>query len=409
MKKLFVLIIVMWLVGASRFAVAQVDDDSVRLEGSARIAGTGRYRAGEWASVTVHVVNGSDQDQTPQTICFLEQHPLMQFGSQVLVPARSVRAVTHPIYIPEDVEEDVKWLKLLTTVVEDADAGEVVQRQRDGELFQSGLIPLTGVAPETAWFASDGQGDAAVYEAVIAVRTDLGLDRRVGRVTEFPPPTNPLVYSGTEQVIIADDNLARDPATAGTIRRWLLDGGHLWVFLDLVGQPTLEQLLGNQCRVEHVDRITLTDLTIVPTNDWGSSPDSREFEEPVAMARVLVDDLEVTHTINGWPAAIRQSFGRGHVFFTTLAARGWLRERGPNDPQPNDETRGSYYVPLASLRNARRSIYEGGGTTPAFAGTAQTVPARSDWVPHRRASTGGCGSGRVLHRAVDRRRLVEPA
>ena len=364
MKKLCVLIVTVITAGDPRFAAAQVDEDAVRLSGSARIAGTSRYRPGEWGSVALHLVNGSDEDQTPQAVSFFDKYEHAQFGTRMLVPAGSVRIVRHPVHIPADVGDDVHRLKLLTTLVEESGAGEIVQRQRYGDLFSSGLIPFTGVAPETVIVARTEPEDAHVYEALVAIRTDYGLDRRVGMLSEFPLPTNLLAYSGTEQLIIADDTLATDAAAAGTVRRWLLNGGHLWVFLDLVGQQTLERLLGNECRVEHVDHVTHTDVTIVSTNKRGNAADSHQYEQPVAMARVLVEDLDVTHTVNGWPAAFGQSFGRGYVQFTTLAARGWIRPRGPGDPQPIDATRGSYYVPLESFRNAADAFMQAAPAPP---------------------------------------------
>jgi len=50
----------------------------------------------------------------------------------------------------------------------------------------------------------------------------------------------------------------------------------------------------------------------------------REHERPVDHARVLPGDMEVTHTINGWPAAMRKPVGKGWLLVTTVGPRGWI-------------------------------------------------------------------------------------
>jgi hypothetical protein len=50
----------------------------------------------------------------------------------------------------------------------------------------------------------------------------------------------------------------------------------------------------------------------------------RDHERPVDLVRVLAPDMEVTHTVGGWPAAMRKPVGKGWLMVTTLGARGWM-------------------------------------------------------------------------------------
>ena len=53
----------------------------------------------------------------------------------------------------------------------------------------------------------------------------------------------------------------------------------------------------------------------------------RDHERPVDLVRVLARDFEVTHSIDGWPAALRKPVGKGWLMVTTLGARGWVEPR----------------------------------------------------------------------------------
>lgn len=50
----------------------------------------------------------------------------------------------------------------------------------------------------------------------------------------------------------------------------------------------------------------------------------REHERPVDLVRVVAPDMEVMHSVNGWPAALRKPVGQGWLMVTTMAPRGWM-------------------------------------------------------------------------------------
>ncbi len=50
----------------------------------------------------------------------------------------------------------------------------------------------------------------------------------------------------------------------------------------------------------------------------------REHERPVDLVRVVAPDMEVVHTVNGWPASLRKPVGQGWLMVTTMAPRGWM-------------------------------------------------------------------------------------
>ncbi|MFG0336091.1 MAG: hypothetical protein ACF8TS_22255, partial [Maioricimonas sp. JB049] len=71
-----------------------------------------------------------------------------------------------------------------------------------------------------------------------------------------------------------------------------------------------------------------------------SGPDFREFathqadyERPIKLVRILVEDEDVPFLANGWPAAFWKDCGAGRLLVTTLETTGWVRPRQEDDPR----------------------------------------------------------------------------
>jgi hypothetical protein len=149
----------------------------------------------------------------------------------------------------------------------------------------------------------------------------------------FLPPTAE-GFDGVEHFVLATRRLADDPAGLQALRRWVLEGGKLWVMLDLVEPETVAQLLNDSTGFQVVDRTTLTTVRIEDRHPLRGEhePSVQALEQPVDFVRVaLTPEYKVLHTVNGWPAAFARDLGRGKVIVTTLAARAWFRPRVIND------------------------------------------------------------------------------
>jgi hypothetical protein len=96
--------------------------------------------------------------------------------------------------------------------------------------------------------------------------------------------------------------------------------------------------------------------------------DTRSYEQPVPMVRILVSNAEVLYSVNGWPAAFVQNFGRGRVLFTTLGSRAWIRENTPQDRQPEDQLRRADWVALPTLRELAPFMMNNDETPLRYAG-----------------------------------------
>ena len=66
-------------------------------------------------------------------------------------------------------------------------------------------------------------------------------------------------------------------------------------------------------------------------------------DEAIPMKRIVQSGGVVTHSIDGWPAAISFDVGYGQVFITTVSGYGWTRLRKDQDPDPLKQSKYSLY------------------------------------------------------------------
>jgi len=148
-----------------------------------------------------------------------------------------------------------------------------------------------------------------------------------------PLPPTVETLDALDQLVIANDRLAEDAAALTAVRRWLYNGGRLWIMLDRVQPATGVAALGDAMRVHVIDRIGLTEvrlqrpLTPRGSKSWPGSP----VRGAVDLVRVTGLDITADVQVDGWPAAFWQRAGRGHVLFTTLGGERGFGPRTPDD------------------------------------------------------------------------------
>jgi hypothetical protein len=146
-------------------------------------------------------------------------------------------------------------------------------------------------------------------------------------LTDRDFPALPEALDGLDDLVVVNDLFAADAGVLSAVRAWLHGGGHLWIMLDCVEFAGVERLLGDVFACTLVDRVELDQVDIVPVEGRPSVTyaSGESYDQPVAMTRVLVTGMQVTHTVDGWPAAFGCPVGRGRVVFTTVGAKAWIR------------------------------------------------------------------------------------
>jgi hypothetical protein len=288
------------------------------------------YLSDRWGTIQLQFTNLDDQPAELFAATYFEQERTLQFGRKAWVPAKARLSLAHPIKIPP-VEEGVRSLNFRTMLLEASQDNEVLVRGGSGDLQLKGTLRL-GEEPATALIdvaeeTSDlGNFNRLAYELVVAAKSSELLGRKMAQLFDPILPATPEAYSSIDQIIVADNRLTSDGPAVTAIRRWLYDGGHLWVLLDRVDPQLLELLLGEEFRCQVMDRVELTTVRMEPTGRTAAAQASvRDYDQAIGMVRVLVSDVEVACTVEGWPAAFWKQCGQGKLLVTTLAPGGWMR------------------------------------------------------------------------------------
>lgn len=175
-------------------------------------------------------------------------------------------------------------------------------------------------------------------EAIDLVRVYRSLNKQSENLSVMVPgplPSAQEAFDGIDQMVIASSRLTTDVQGRAAVRKWVEQGGQLWIMLDQVDEEILGSLLGEETAPRVVQRTSLTRVLIErPTNAekdvrLADRLGVRMFEDPVAFVRVALTGREsVHHYVDYWPASFSIPVGRGTILVTTLGPRGWTRPRG---------------------------------------------------------------------------------
>jgi len=335
----------MWLLLSG--AVCGQDDDAEPLVlGNLAQSGLRSWLTDSWATLEFTIANRSSEDRTAQVVAFFPDRPDVQYARDVWVPGKSVRSTwlligPAPRQTNQLESRDVEILLYDRTGGQNRlvlPPGELRVRSR-GFLYkprQSIISVLLDRSEQTLMAAP--QWNAASEQALRLLYTfrqaapQLPLHLNIIGDRFLPPLSEG--FDGVQLIVIAGRRIVEDPPGALALRRWLQEGGTVWVMLDLTDPAIVARLLGDSLPIQVVGRTSLTSPYI-----QSIQPDSKEvdaplqLEQPVDLVRVLLaPEDELLDVVDGWPAAFTRRVGRGNVLFTTIGARAWFRERTRTDP-----------------------------------------------------------------------------
>jgi len=369
--------------------------------------GIGCLRPQTWGLVEFNVVNTTDRGADVLATMFFAGDPNLQYCRQVWAPAgakrRSWCAVFPPPFPPLPPNRIfIGKAAELESVYFDRSGPAEVRILRGSELRPDSRLVSIDQSPATTAVIAEARAEAdgdprAVAAEEIAFSTVSAAKLTAGQtplVLEWcndllPPVVESL--AGLDLLVLYNDRLAGDAAALVAVRQWLFGGGRLWVMLDSVDPATVELLLGDGFQLHVVDHVGLTEVLVEEAGPeeelYKSGP--REFEEPVELVRVLVSDVEVAHTVNGWPASFWQPAGRGEVLFTTLGPRGWVRPRTRDDPEPPRPLSAPPIAPTPPLANLGARLFQ--PREPPIVEREALEPYLSEQIGYRIVSRGSIG------------------
>ncbi|RLT21015.1 MAG: hypothetical protein DWI28_00190 [Planctomycetota bacterium] len=314
--------------------------------------GVDAYVPNKWGSLNVQLVNPTNEPLELLSTSYFEEEPTLQFGRRVWIPARSRMETWHPILMP-NVAADVTRFNLRSLVMDAKQAREVLIRSDSGYLQLDAALRRTEATPVTGLIEtldeSPSEESEAAYELLAASRLQSNLNRQIKLFSDRMLPTGEESLQALDQLVIADSRIVNDGAGLSAIRRWLFGGGRVWVMLDRVDPRVLDLLLGDEFIGETVDRTGLTTVRLESAAALGGEKWTQEYEQPVEFVRMVVSDVDVAYSIDGWPAAFWKNCGDGRLLVTTLGPQGWMRRRVASERGTPDLGKYALLAPLQNL------------------------------------------------------------
>ena len=306
--------------------------------------GIGRLVPGQWGTVSAEVINPGDHAVDVLTSIYFQNHPHLQFGRRLWVPARARLTASFPVLTPHDLPRQKESAEIQSLFLDRTGNSEVLIKSNSGQMLGDATLSTMFERPVTGLM--DDIGDELGGDVVMAMRLARNLSRRLATLTGDFAPASQESLEGLDHLVLMSDRLAKDSAGLSAVREWIHSGGRLWIMLDQVAPDTVQSVLGDAFTYQAVDRVGLTKFTMKSTRVGGLGPAglTQEHVEPVDFVRVLTSQGSVLHTLDGWPTSFFFPVGRGRVLCTTVGPRAWIRPRGPQDSKPTDVLRDSSYV-----------------------------------------------------------------
>lgn len=310
----------------------------LRMAGIA-VAPYSRARLGRPFTLHVTVENEADTPQSGLVIARVDAVPEFQAGALAHVPAHASRKVQLRLRLPTKLPTGNSFG--LSVSLHAPDDPDHVQLSPLGTPLTDSLTLAVDHEPLVTAVMLDDEPrqppewdwpqnlEHMSYELAIAARVDADHSRRTLSIAYQNLPSELIDWEGIDTVVIANDRPLQDIAAMHSMTRWLAGGGRAWIMLDRVKAESLQKLLPDGMSCEFVDDVELNAFT-VETDLYpplSAADRSVEVELPLHMCRITQVGGQVTHRVDGFPAAVRFYVGQGQLLVTTLDARGWLKSR----------------------------------------------------------------------------------
>ena len=290
-----------------------------------------RYRPDAWGVRQVEISNRSDASVKVITGGYFGGRPLDYYSRAVEIPANASRYVRFPVRAAAAEDGMLRWHSVLQSL--DGESSRLLKAADDyvidSEILRAVNEPVTCVIGDL--YTDSAEHIESLTELAAVLRIASRLTRTTVELDASEAPETVEGFGAVDYVVLGSNAIVNSDARMAALRKWLINGGRMWVRLDLVDVDVVRTLLGQQLQLSVVDRTSLNDVELFHLRSGGPVEESQTFEYPVPLVRMLVGNVEVIHTVNGWPASFAVRIGKGRVVFTTLGGRAWVRRRTPED------------------------------------------------------------------------------
>ncbi|HEV3437975.1 MAG TPA: hypothetical protein VG122_11475 [Gemmata sp.] len=293
----------------------------------------------------MELTNTDTEGHDARVVVFYDNRPDVHYARDVFVPGRST--VSSWVTLGPAPEQQGQIHREIEILLYDRTGGQErlirppgTERVLSHPLFYRRRKPTIALLPPQA--KADTASESERLESIEPLELArvfseaAGMSESISVIEErFLPPV-PEAFDGIDLLVLASDHFAVDPVSLQCLRRWVEQGGTLWVLLDRVNLAGISPLLGDEFDLQVIDRVGLTTVRLhAASSEVAEQP---QVDRPVDLVRVTLGPTDtVIHRANGWPASFTRTVGRGRILFTTLGARGWYRPRTAHEPRSRFE------------------------------------------------------------------------
>ena len=237
---------------------------------------------------------------------------------------------------------------------------EVLLQKGDEPISQTSTLPMdeelvaTAITlapepPDGPYWRWPFKEEFAPYELAVAARVDAGMSRKCITIESEPLPVSSSDWQGIDTLIVGNPETFNDIAALTALQYFLQRGGHVLVMLDQVDTDSVRDLLVHGQQIETVDTVELNHFVMDVRSPLKFTEMDRtiDSDKPMRMKRVLQQGGKVTHSIEGWPAAVSMKVGDGELLLITLESNAWLKIRTRHQ-STEERNRANFTLPLWS-------------------------------------------------------------
>ena len=325
-------------------------------------AGLGSFSSGRWGVVRMVVSNRTAEAARVTAEVHRKSDPELRFSRELWLPAWSERTSAIPFHLSAEVEPASRF-EFVGRVI----SGTTVPHRVGTRLAQTfGPIATAYLDDATVGVASDVTKDDAdwmdidpAYEAFQSLMASQGFARLAATCRERLLPATVEAWQPVGHVVVTGKRLSQELAAAAALGRWVSEGGRMWIQLNRSDVETVHAMFGSTVGIGVVDRVPLTNFVVRGVGKVSDAISAElDLEEPVELIRARIEGGTTLFEVDGWPAAVHFSYGRGQVFLTLLDAHGWIRPPGPDDPVHPDPLRQVDFIARDPLHELADRFYQ---------------------------------------------------
>lgn len=308
-----------------------------------------RPRTGRFFSVGVNVANLSAHPQRACVVASIESFPSLQSIRTVDCEGTHVTTIELRLRVPENAKPGSQITVQIALQASEADA-RILQSADGKPLIDSLTLSVDDSQactllcmddeppnlPEWAWPSVNYQMS---YELALAASRSAGFSRRMLHAHDFKLPTQLADWDPIDSVVISRPGILKDSVAMQSLKEWIARGGYAWIMMDRIDRTdSLSCLLPEGKTCEALEDVDLSEIKFESKALTQLSSETRVFDNPVHLRRVVTSGGRVDVSANGWPALLWFDVGKGRVLITTLESEGWLLDQISWNP----ENAGSY-------------------------------------------------------------------